>query len=75
MKNINLFLISLILQSCSFHNDSSYLKEQNENRIKEKKELTEILNKSNNIMLMSFNEYKVYIDDYAKKSKYPDVSK
>tara|TARA_Y100001958_G_C20977030_1_gene369723 strand:+ start:285 stop:512 length:228 start_codon:yes stop_codon:yes gene_type:complete len=74
MKNINLFLILVIFQSCSINNDSYHLNENNENRIEEKKRLTEILNKSNDIMQMSLNEYKVYIDDYAKKSKYPNIS-
>ena len=63
MKNINLFLILVIFQSCSINNDSYHLNENNENRIEEKKRLTEILNKSNDIMQMSLNEYKVYIDD------------
>ena len=74
MKNINLFLILVIFQSCSINNDSYHLNENNENRIEEKKRLTEILNKSNDIMQMSLNEYKVYIDDYVKKSKYPNKS-
>ena len=26
-------------------------------------------------MKMNFEEYKIYIEDYKKKSKYPDISK
>ena len=27
------------------------------------------------IMSMTFDQYKIYIEDYAKKSDYPDISK
>ena len=30
--------------------------------------------KSKDITLMSLDEYKIYIDDYIKKSKYPDLN-
>ena len=34
-----------------------------------------ILKKSKDITLMTLDEYKLYIEDYTKKSKYPDISK
>ena len=41
----------------------------------EKKNLIEIIEKSKDITLMSLNEYKIYLDDYIKKSKYPDITR
>ena len=69
MKKINLFLILIIFQSCSYYNDTFNL---NENK---KKNLGEIIKKSEDITLMSLNEYTIYINDYIKRSKYPDITK
>ena len=41
----------------------------------EQKNLVKLIKKSNDITIMSLNEYKIYIDDYIKKSKYPDLIK
>ena len=75
MKRINLILILIIFPSCSFNNDSAYWNEHNKKRIKEQKSLAKIIEKSKDITLMSINEYKIYIDDYIKKSKYPDIAR
>ena len=74
MKKINLILILLIFQSCSLNNDTVYWNEHNKKRINEKKNLAKIIKKSKDITSMSLNEYKIYIDDYIKKSKYPDIT-
>jgi len=74
MKKINLILMLLIFQSCSLNNDSVYWNENNKKRINEKKNLAKIIKKSKDITSMSLNEYKIYIDDYIKKSKYPDIT-
>ena len=39
------------------------------------KNLSTILKKSVDITTMTLQEYEIYIDDYTKKSKYPDISK
>ena len=75
MKKINLILMLLIFQSCSLNNDSVYWNEKNKKRINEKKNLAKIIKKSKDITSMSLNEYKIYIDDYIKKSKYPDITR
>ena len=75
MKKINLILMLLIFQSCSLNNDSVYWNENNKKRINEKKNLAKIIKKSKDITSMSLNEYKIYIDDYIKKSKYPDLER
>ena len=41
---------------------------------KDQKKLSEVLKKSEDITNMSYDEYKIYIDDYTKKSKYPDIN-
>ena len=75
MTKINLILILIIFQSCSFNNDSAYWNEHNKQKVKEQKNLAKIIKKSNDITLMSLDEYKIYIDDYIKKSKYPDIAR
>ncbi len=35
--------------------------------------LNKIMKKQNDIISMSFSEYKIFIEEYAKKSKYPDI--
>ena len=75
MKKINLTLMLLIFQSCSLNNDSIYWNENNQKRINEKKNLAKIIKKSKDITSMSLDEYKIYIDDYTKKSKYPDLTR
>ena len=75
MKKINLIFILLFLQSCSYINDSKYLNKHDVKRMSEEKNLNKIIEKSKNITLMSLNEYKIYIDDYIIKSKYPDITR
>ena len=74
MKLIKIFLILIIFQSCSYNKDSQYWNEHNDKKISEQKKLLEIIKKSKDITKMSLEEYKIYIDDYAKKSKYPDIT-
>ena len=74
MKKINLIFILIIFQSCSFNDDTTYWNEQNKKKNIEQKNLAKIIKKSNDITIMSLNEYKIYIDDYIKKSKYPDLT-
>ena len=75
MKKILFLILALLISNCSLNNDSKYWSEDNIKRIDEEKKLLEILKKSNDITKMSFREYEIYIDDYTKKSKYPDINK
>jgi len=74
MKFVKIILILVIFQSCSLNNDSKYWNEHNEKKKVVQKDLLEIIKKSNDITKMSLDEYKIYIDDFTKKSKYPDIS-
>ena len=69
-----LFLLSFI-SNCSLNKDSQYWTEDTIKKKNEQKNLSKILKKSKDIMSMTLDEYKLYIEDYTKKSKYPDISK
>lgn len=71
-----LFLISfLFLTNCSldknseFWNEDMIIKKENEQKI------SNILEKSADITSMTVEEYELYIEEYTKKNKYPDISK
>ena len=74
MKFLFTILFFLFLNNCSLNKDSKYWTEDVEKRIVDQKKLTEILKKSDDITTMTLEEYEIYIDDYTKKSKYPDIS-
>jgi len=75
MKNIIFLILSIFIANCSLNNDSKYWSEDNNKRVEKEKELIEIKKKSSEITSMTLNEYELYIDDYTKKSKYPDINK
>ena len=75
MKLIFLLTSLLLLNNCSLNQDSKYWTEDVEKRKESQKKLSKIFKKSDDITTMTLEEYKIYIDDYTKKSKYPDISK
>ena len=74
MKIVFIFFIFLILNNCSLNIDSKYLKDEDASKSKDQKKLSQISEKSDDIIKMTYDEYKIYIDDYTKKSKYPDIN-
>ena len=74
MKYILIFLISLLLSNCSLNKDSKYWTEDVIKKEDNQKKLSKIFKKSEDITTMTFKEYEIYIDDYTKKSKYPDIN-
>ena len=74
MKFIFILFLLLILNNCSLNQDSKYWTDDVKKRSENKKKLSKILKKTNDITTMSLKEYKIYIDDYTKKSKYPDIN-
>jgi hypothetical protein len=74
MKIILILLISLFLTNCSLNRDSQYWREDVIKKENNQKELKKILKKSDDITTMTPEEYEIYIDDYTKKSKYPNIS-
>ena len=74
MKFVFIFLIILLFNNCSLNKDSKYWTEDVVKISEDKKKLPEVIKKSEDITSMTFEEYEIYIDDYTKKSKYPDIN-
>jgi len=74
MKILIFFLFYLMLNNCSLNKDSEYWTEDSIKKKDNSKKLIKIIKKSNDIRLMTVDEYKIYIDDYIKKSKYPNLN-
>jgi len=74
MKIVFIFLIILLLNNCSLNKDSKYWTEDVVKISEDQKKLPEVIKKSKDIPNMTFEEYEIYIDDYTKKSKYPDIN-
>ena len=74
MKFVLIFFIILLLNNCSLNKDSKYWTEDVDKKSEEQKKLPEVFKKSEDITNMTIEEYEIYIDDYTKKSKYPDIN-
>jgi hypothetical protein len=74
MKFVFIFFIILLLNNCSLNKDSKYWTEDVVENNEDQKKIADVLKKSEGITTMTFDEYEIYIDDYTKKSKYPDIS-
>ncbi len=75
MKIFIIIFFSFILANCSLNKDSQYWTENSIEKKNNQKKLNEILKKADDITSMTLEEYEIYIDDYIKKSKYPDINK
>ena len=75
MRIILLLTFLLLLNNCSLNNDSVFWTDKTSKKNDEKNKFLLILNKSNDITSMSFDEYKIYVEDYLKSSNYPDINK
>ena len=75
MKLILILFILLFFNNCSLNKDSQYWTEDSIMKKDKQKKLSKILKKSKDITSMTLEEYKIYIEDYTKKSNYPDISK
>ena len=74
MRILIFFLFYLMISNCSLNKDSEYWTEDSIKKKDNSKKLIKIIKKSNDIRLMTVDEYKIYMDDYIKKSKYPDLN-
>ena len=75
MRLIISLLLLIFFNHCSFNKDSKYWTEDSIKMTDEQKKISNVLLKSKDIMSMTLEEYKIYIDDHTKKSNYPDISK
>ena len=74
MRILVYFVLTIVISNCSFKQDSKYWTEDSIKKKIDNQKLIKIIEKSNDIRLMSVDEYKIYIDDYIKKSKFPDIN-
>ena len=74
MKSLFIFFIILFLNNCSLNKDSEYWTEEVVKNSDDQNKISEVLKKSEDITNMTNEEYEIYIDDYTKKSKYPDIN-
>ena len=74
MKILIFFLFYLMISNCSLNKDSEFWTEDNVKKKSDSEKLIKIIKKSNDIRLMTVDEYKIYMDDYIKKSKYPNLN-
>ena len=74
MKIILYLILLVFIYNCSLNSESKYWTEDTKKKKTENKKLIEIIGKSNDIRSMTVDEYEIYIDDYIKKSKYPDIN-
>ena len=74
MRILVFFGLAVVISNCSLNRDSKYWTEDSIKKKVDNQKLIKIIEKSNDIRLMSVDEYKIYIDDYIKKSKFPDIN-
>ena len=74
MKLVLILSIILFLNNCSLNKDSKYWTEDGVKKVEDQKKLSNVLKKSADITTMTYEEYKIYIDDFTKTSKYPDIN-
>ena len=71
----SIFLPILFLTNCIQTNDSNFINKNLFNDNQNQKKLIDLEKKLSYTVEMSFNDFKFYIDDYVKKSKYPNINK
>ena len=73
MKYLISIIIFLVFSNCSLNKDSQYWTESSIETKSNQIKLNEILKKVDDITTLTEDEYEIYIDDYTKKSKYPNI--
>ena len=69
-----IYLILLLLSNCVLTNESDSIRKNLFYENKDQKKISDNQKTMSYTTNMSFNEFKIYIDDYTKKSKYPDIN-
>ena len=73
MKILILVLSILFLSNCSFNSNSKYWTEDVIKKKKIEDDIKKIVNKSNDIISLSENEFEIYLNDYVNKSNFPTL--
>ena len=75
MSRLILIIIFLFISNCSLNKNSEFWNEDPIKKKENEQKISKILEKSNDITSMTMEEYELYIEEYTRKSKYPDISK
>ena len=75
MRVIIFLFFLFILSNCSINQDSKFWTENSIKKNVENNKLLLNLKKSSDFTSMTFDEYKIYVEDYAKSSNYPNINK
>ena len=73
MRFFLILILSLFQYSCSLNNKSAYWNDEPKKNIENKKIISTIEISKKSIFDMNYNEFKVLLDDYVKKSVYPSI--
>ena len=73
MKMMFLLFSIIFLSNCSFNSNSKYWTEGTIKKKKMNDKIKNIVNKSNNIISLSENEFEIYLNDYVNKNNYPKL--
>ncbi len=73
MNKLLFIAFFMFFNACSFNIESKYWNEKSDKK-NDNNKLAEIIKKSNDIRLMTIEEYKIYLNNYIKKSKFPDIN-
>ena len=74
MKYLFITLI-LFLTSCSLNKDSVYWNEDSIKKPIEDKKISKTLKKTGDYKSMTFDEFKLFLEDYSNNAEYPDINK
>ena len=70
-----ILLLFVILTSCSLDKNSTYWNNGSIKKpIEVKKKLSDILKKTSDFKTMTFDEFNIFLDNYSKKTEYPDIN-
>tara|TARA_B100000475_G_scaffold65514_1_gene46486 strand:- start:7 stop:246 length:240 start_codon:yes stop_codon:yes gene_type:complete len=79
MKYLYIIFLLFVLSNCSLNKNSKYWNNVNQNvkssNLYKEVIFSKILEKSDDINSMSLDEYKIFLEDYTKKSNFPDINK
>lgn len=75
MSRLLFVIFFLFLANCSLDKNSEFWNEDPIKKKENQQKISKILEKSADITSMTIEEYELYIEEYTKKSKYPDISK
>ena len=73
MKYFFLSLI-IVLSACSLDRNSTYWNETPIKKSIEDKKLSNLLKKNSDFKTMTYEEFNLFLKDYANKAEYPDIN-